>query len=587
MRRFTLVLLGCLALGSLPLVAVTRTQPQATALSAQPNIILIVTDDQTMDAMSALPELTPTPENGSWTTFNRAFINNPLCCPSRASILTGRFSHHTGVMSNEDAPNFNDGSTVATWLQAAGYRTGIVGKYFNNFPWDMRPWLRDPTYRPQGWTRLAVIGSVPKYVPRAQPECRGRDEPVGNPPSCPSYSDYILNESTGPTGPLTAVHYDGTKMPNTNGDYATDVLSQHAVNFIKNPSTKPFFLYFAPNAPHWPFWPSAAHINDNVTAADMPLLETRANFNKDIERGPYWERRRCQATPGQACPETTPAYDGTYDPAACPADPADQVHHDPTVQGQQCQHLNAWRTLKSVNDGLARMREKATEVGKWDNTVVIFMTDNGLSMVSHNWHAKSCIYEECIRTPLRIRYPGSANREVNAVVSNVDIAPTIIDIAGVTNQTMMFDGRSLKPWLQGSKPSDWRQATLIESTGWYTQVCTDPPPFYGVRSKHWVYAELRARECTNPPDMTGYKTNELYNISEPCPAPGQGNCVAVDPDQMRNRADNGKPTTIPYKRQQRLAACLNYLKTRAAVQWPAPPDEQVGPTGVCRDLTSP
>jgi hypothetical protein len=153
---------------------------------------------------------------------------------------------------------------------------------------------------------------------------------------------------------------------------------------------------------------------------------------------------------------------------------------------------------------------------------------------------------------------------------------------------MMFDGRSLKPWLQGSTPSDWRQATLIESTGWPTNYCTDPPPFDAVRSKHWVYAELHPEQCmaTPRPNVTGFKTRELYDISEPCPTPEPGVCVAVDPYQMRNRADNGKPTTIPSMRQQRVAACLNYLRTRAPVQWPAPPDEQVGPTGVCRELTS-
>jgi arylsulfatase A-like enzyme len=161
MRRFALVLLGCLALGSLPLVIATRTPPPAAALESQPNIILIVTDDQTMDTMAALAELE---RNDSWWTFNNAFINSPLCCPSRANILSGQFAHHTGVERIPEDKFFDDTQTVATWLQKAGYRTGIFGKYFNRYPWSSGP-RAGQTYRPPGWNKIHIFGSVPKYLP--------------------------------------------------------------------------------------------------------------------------------------------------------------------------------------------------------------------------------------------------------------------------------------------------------------------------------------------------------------------------------------------------------------------------------------
>ena len=119
----------------------------------RPNVIVIVTDDQSDDSIPNPYEVMPFLQRRAldprdhWIVFENGYVNTPLCCPSRATMLTGRFSHHTGVRDNEDAHLFDDSSTLATWLHDAGYHTGLVGKYLNLYPFDR------PAFVPAGWDR--------------------------------------------------------------------------------------------------------------------------------------------------------------------------------------------------------------------------------------------------------------------------------------------------------------------------------------------------------------------------------------------------------------------------------------------------
>src|SRR5262245_1005789 len=148
------------------------------------------------------------------TTFTNAFVENPLCCPSRSTVLTGQFSHSTGIYENAP-PNggfqdFEDASTIATWLQSAGYRTGLVGKYLNGYT------VTNGHYVPPGWSRWVVHSAGGEYF------------------------DYNLS-------------VDGTNVTygNEEADYSTDVFGGYARDFITGtPGDVPLFLYFAPHAPH-------------------------------------------------------------------------------------------------------------------------------------------------------------------------------------------------------------------------------------------------------------------------------------------------------------------------------------------------
>jgi N-acetylglucosamine-6-sulfatase len=248
--------------------APAATADRATpAASMRPNIVVILTDD--LDArtlaenLDRLPHVAALEKEG--TTFSNFFVTTPECCPSRASILRGQYAHNHGVLHNRGTPGEEGGfatfhrldredSTVATWLQAAGYRTVLLGKYLNGYPGDV-----DPTYRPAGWN-----------------EWYARVDQKGE----PFYFDYRLNEN----GKLVAYGHDPA-------DYSTDVLSAKASSFIERTadSGDPFFLYLAPFAPHNPATPAPrdAQAFDGLQAPRTP------SFNEtDVTDKPVWVRER-------------------------------------------------------------------------------------------------------------------------------------------------------------------------------------------------------------------------------------------------------------------------------------------------------
>ena len=207
-RRAAVLLAAVVAALAPPLAA-----PPAAAEEPLPNIVLIVTDDQRFDSMWALPNVEEELVRRG-TTFTQAHVVLPLCCPARASILTGQYAHTTGVYGNgtTDArgggfAGFDDSTTIATVLDAAGYRTGLVGKYLNGYP---------GSYVPPGWDRWVGLSN-----------------------SSGSYYEYDLTEDN------AVVHYGSAPE-----DYLTDVLASKAVDFLDAGASRPFFLMWTPLAPH-------------------------------------------------------------------------------------------------------------------------------------------------------------------------------------------------------------------------------------------------------------------------------------------------------------------------------------------------
>lgn len=204
---------------------------EGAALPVRPNIVLILADDLRAIDLFAMPQ-TLSLLAGHGVTFSNAFVSTPLCCPSRSSILTGRYSHNTKVLDNVPPKGgvtaFNDSSTIATWLQGAGYSTSLLGKYFNGYE------SLSPSFVPPGWTDWHVIAA-------------GTQQPV--------YYNYTLNEN----GVLRS--YGAAP-----GDYLTDVLATRAYDFVRT-ATRPFFMAFQPFAPHWPATPGP---NDPVPTSPLP-----------------------------------------------------------------------------------------------------------------------------------------------------------------------------------------------------------------------------------------------------------------------------------------------------------------------------
>jgi arylsulfatase A-like enzyme len=229
---------------SKPSSSVTRspdpeTVTAKTLAGTKPNIILILTDDQTFDSVSKMPYLS---SRSDWIKFTNAYLETSLCCPSRATLLTGQYDTHTGVLHIYDENNgeqLDESQTLAVWLKAAGYKTALLGKYLNQYPWDRG------NYIPPGWDKWFAFSRI--LGPTRH------------------YFEYTINDN-GKT----------KKFGSKSEDYSTDVLATQAVRFIRDVK-QPFFLYLSVYAPHKPF---LAAPRDKGAYKDAHV-NLDPNFNED------------------------------------------------------------------------------------------------------------------------------------------------------------------------------------------------------------------------------------------------------------------------------------------------------------------
>jgi N-acetylglucosamine-6-sulfatase len=336
-------------------------------------------------------------------SFQNAFVSNALCCPSRATIMRGQYSHNTKVWFNTNVfdpdPNVRDGGwkgykgngyeadNVATRLKAAGYTTGLFGKYLNGY---------DGTTVPPKWDDWFAL-------------TRG------------AYYFYNVNDNG------TTRRFGGS-----NSAYSTDVLSREVQQFIGTnaaPGKPPIFAYVAPYAPHTPFTP-APRDRQSFNGLKAPRLPS---FNeRDVTDKPPWIQslRRLTST---------------------------------DIANIDRRHENRVESLQAVDDLVAAVVRKLGEQGVLSNTYIVFTSDNGFHHGEHRIQRdKGTPYEESVRVPLVIRGPGvAAGSSTNKLVLNTDYLPTFMDLAGAQTPPYV-DGRSLLPVLTGSSTSSWRTAILIE-----------------------------------------------------------------------------------------------------------------------------
>jgi len=388
---------------SLTLQQPPQSAPETQATEpARPNVLVIMTDDQDVDGLPVMRRLMTYPE-GSWIQFNNAFNNEALCAPSRATLLTGQYSHHHRVTTNALGNQMDDRNTLAVWLDSAGYKTALIGKYH-------LATNRPSRYVPPGWDI-----------------------------------------------------YRKSKLANE-----ADARSQAGVDYIRS-TIGPWFLWLSYYAPHAVADPPARYVNSTVFVPDV-----HPNVNEaDVSDKPAWVRK---------FPLLSAA----------------------TLQKWRREQVNAQRETMAIDDGVANIVTALKDTGQLNNTLIIFVGDHGISWGSHRKIGKWCPYEECIRMPLLIRYPGTTgNRVETRYVSNVDLAKTILEFTGVTTSSPL-DGRSLIPLLNDTA-SQWRNSVLLER-----HIADD---YFGVRVPGWKYLEYES----------GYR--ELYDLT-------------ADPWEMQNIARN-------------------------------------------------
>ncbi len=454
-------------LASVALVAAGLNGPPPPApQDDRPNIIVILTDDQSFDTLPSHPAAMPWLQDqihdptGSWLWFPNAFISTPICCPSRATILSGRYSHHTNVRTNDDGERFDDSDTLATWLHNSGYFTGLVGKYLNRYPFGRAP------YVPAGWDRWVA---------------------KRNTATTTTYFDFGFVDRT---IPLTTAHGAGT--------YATDLFADRAVDFIRvAPAEQPYFLYFATSAPHPPWTPPPRHAG---AFAGVPISVPPSVNERNVSDKPAWVQA---------------------------LDPLD---------GDDLSRLMSERrreraTLLGVDDAIRRIVGAAEARGDLDRTIIFFLTDNGFSFGEHRIRGKRCQYEECIRTPFAVLVPGGESGQVNGLISNVDLAPTIVDLAGIQTAPLV-DGRSFRRALAG-RPWKGPPGVLLEWAG-----DDEVPAWQGVRTRDFAYVE------------SADGTVELYDLT--------GALGRADPFEVKSRSDDPRYRVVV----DRLAALLRRLRSR-------------------------
>jgi N-acetylglucosamine-6-sulfatase len=395
-------------------VWVDRVGPSPAPL--RPNILFILTDDQRWDTTDA----THSPSGAfvmprtraeladHGVEFTEAFMTTPLCCPSRASILAGSYAHRTGVYRNGNtnggADDFDDASSLATWLEDAGYRTSLLGKYLNGYP---QLWPDNQTpYIPPGWTEWRGLRNV-------------------------AYYNYRLVEPDGMGG------YVVTRFGSDPEDYLTDVMREKAKTFISDAvaAGEPFFLYLSFKAPHLPQIPAPRHegMFQNIAPWRPP------SYNEaDVSDKPTWLQSR---------------------PPEDSAD-LDQIRIDQLEMLQAIDEAIGGSTVY----GITGIMEHIRNLGIADDTMVVFFSDNGWYWGEHRLRAKNNPYEEAIRSPMFVYYPKLAPlpRTESRFALNIDLAPTFAELAG-TGVPIAHDGVSLVRVIDGTAPS-WRSDFLTE--GW-------------------------------------------------------------------------------------------------------------------------
>jgi N-acetylglucosamine-6-sulfatase len=436
-------------IGLLPFPAATCFAQQGAAKPGRPNIVFILIDDLRWDEMDypfvRLPHLQRITREG--VRFRNAFVTTPLCSPSRASFLTGQYAHQHGITDNTDrSPRSHQLLTFPRRLHDAGYETAFLGK------WHMGV---DDSARP-GFDHWISVPGQGQYI-----------DPVFN---------------------VNGEH-------RTVRGYFTDLLSGFAVDFVKRKRDRPFVLFIAHKGVH-PDMHQAAD-GSVTTLRDNPFLP--AERHKNLYADAPIPRRPSHGKP----PEGKPALRrqiGDLPPLG-----PHTVTDDETIR-------NRLRMLASVDDGVGELLKALEEQGQLDNTLIVFTSDEGYFYGEHGLsEERRLAYEESIRIPLYMRWPAriKPGSVVTEEVLNIDLAPTLLDLAGVPAAKQM-DGRSLAPLLQGRKVP-WRDSFLIE---YYSD--TVFPRVYkmgykAVRTKRWTYIRYL--------DLEGM--DELYDRE-------------ADPYQMKN-----------------------------------------------------
>jgi len=468
--------------------ACNRTEPKRL------NIIFIMSDDHASKAISAYdtsllqtPNIDRLAENG--IRFDRCYCTNAICAPSRAVILSGKYSHMNGVLDNS-RPFDGEQQTLPKLLQEAGYQTGIVGK------WHLKS-------EPTGFDHWYVL---------------------------PGQGQYYRPDFLSPEG---RVSREG---------YVTDIITDEGIAFIENSDdTKPFFLMLHHKAPHRNWQPDIKHLGV-FEGKDFPLpknLEDSYEEKSDASREQEMSiARHMSLDYDLKMPEALLELKGSDRELFFNTDWANPQNRMPeddfeswkafyTARANEYNALpddsillDAWKYQKymedylsciySVDENIGRLLDYLEDNGLNENTIVIYTSDQGFFLGEHGWYDKRFMYEESHRMPLLISGPGIANSYDHHMITNADFAPTMLQLAGAEVPPDM-QGKSFHEVVEGDEPGAWRDAVYYHYFEY--PAVHQVKRHYGIRTEkykliHFYYDidEWELYDMKNDPD-------EMHNLA--------------------------------------------------------------------------
>ena len=453
----------------LSLCALAATAALHAAEPKRPNIVFIFSDDHAYQAISAYndprklietPNLDRIAKEGM--RLDRCLVTNSICGPSRATVLTGKYSHKNGFYNNSNSKFDGSQVTAPKLLQAAGYQTAVIGK------WHL---ISEPT----GFDFWQILPGQGVYY---------------NPPM-------IRNGER--------VKMDG---------YVTDIITDVSLDWLKKrDKTKPFLLMCQHKAPHREWEPALRHLNhDHDRKYDEPpsLFDDYAGRgiaerDQDMTIAKTITARDMKlVTPGNLTPEQKKEWDAYYEPR-------NEAYKKANLTGNA---LTSWRyqrymhdylgCVKAVDESVGRVLKYLDDEGLAENTIVMYSADQGFFLGEHGWFDKRWIFEESLRAPLLVRWPGvtKPGSTTSQIVSNLDFAETFLDAAGVPVPKEM-QGRSIRGVLAGTPPADWR-------TSFYYNYYEYPQPHhvrphYGVITQRYKLVQFYG---------TGEDYTELFDLEK-------------------------------------------------------------------------
>jgi len=425
----------------------------------RPNILFILTDDQRFDTMSCLghpflktPHMDRIRNEGA--LLANAFVTTSLCSPARASFLTGMYAHSHGVIGNRGQEYDPDKTpSFPQLLQQAGYETGFVGK-----------WHQAPHANPRKgfdyWLSFKGQGQ---------------------------YTDPALNEN-------------GRDFKATG--YITDLLTDYAVGFLNKQRHKPFCLVLSHKAIHGPFTPAPRH--ENLYEGVVPPKPV--SWDDDLAGKPAWQRgphRPAKGKKGAAKKGTAKAGEAAEERVP------DRRAPGPWQPSKS--FMDYYRALAAVDEGIGKILAALARTGQLDDTVIVFAGDNGYFKGEHGRGDKRLAYEEALRIPFLLRYPRlvKGGATVEQMVLNIDLAPTLLDLAGVPIPPHV-QGRSMKPLLEGKSPADWRKSWLYE---YWVDLTPTIPRMVGVRTQTAKLVRYPDADCIDEMYDLAKDRHEMHNLA--------------------------------------------------------------------------